>query len=75
MEQAAAAAEAMQDQVAKLSQMVSVFELLAAGAPPVRAAPCRKSAPATVRVAAAAPRPALKKPAKAKTASDEWETF
>ncbi|ELX10644.1 methyl-accepting chemotaxis protein I [Janthinobacterium sp. HH01] len=64
VEEAAAAAEAMQDQAARLSEVVSVFKLQASGAPPARPAPQRK--------AVAAPRPALKKPAKA---SDEWETF
>ncbi|OFA02597.1 methyl-accepting chemotaxis protein [Duganella sp. HH101] len=73
VEQAAAAAEAMQDQAARLSEVVSVFKLQASGAPPVRPAARSKPAAASVRVAAA--RPALKKPAKASAAGDEWETF
>jgi len=68
VEQAAAAAESMQDQAARLSEVVSVFKLLASSAPPARPAPRIKPA--------AAPRPALKKPAKASAAAgDEWETF
>ncbi|MQA39854.1 methyl-accepting chemotaxis protein [Rugamonas aquatica] len=68
VEEAAAAAESMQDQAAKLSEVVSVFKLLASSAPPARPAPHSKPA--------AAPRPALKKPAKASAAAgDEWETF
>jgi methyl-accepting chemotaxis protein len=82
VEESAAAAASMQDQAAKLAQVVGVFKL-AASAAPAGAAP----APATVRAAA---RPALARPAPAPAArvtkpaaakagaraeADEWETF
>jgi methyl-accepting chemotaxis protein len=77
VEEAAAAAESMQDQAAKLSEVVSVFKLLAstsaAPAPVRRAAPKPVARPA---LKAAAARPAalkIKKPAA--TVGDEWETF
>ncbi|WP_377701877.1 methyl-accepting chemotaxis protein [Pseudoduganella sp. UC29_71] len=74
VEEAAAAAEAMMDQAAHLSQVVSAFKLSATamagmGAPPARA---RKAAPA----APAAPAKALPQArAAAKPAADEWEEF
>jgi methyl-accepting chemotaxis protein len=80
VEQAAAAAESMQDQAAKLSEVVSVFKLLATANPVARPAPARRAAAAAPKaVAKPAPRgvapsarPALKKPV---IAGDEWETF
>ncbi|NVD69449.1 MCP four helix bundle domain-containing protein [Duganella sp. BJB1802] len=72
VEQAAAAAESMQDQAGKLSEVVSVFKLLETSAPAVRPAPRRKQVAAPVR--AAVVKPAIKQAAKA-PASDEWETF
>jgi methyl-accepting chemotaxis protein len=81
VEQAAAAAESMQEQAAKLSEVVSVFKLLATSqsAPSVkRAAVARKPAvPASVVASAKAPapRPALKKPVKETVGGDEWEAF
>jgi len=75
VEQAAAAAESMQDQAGKLSEVVSVFKLLESSAPAVRPAPRRKQvAVASRAVPAAARKPALKQAAKTAT-SDEWETF
>jgi methyl-accepting chemotaxis protein len=81
VEEAAAAAESMQEQAAKLSEVVSVFKLLATSqsAPLVkRAAVARKPAvPASVVASAKAPapRPALKKPVKETVGGDEWEAF
>jgi methyl-accepting chemotaxis protein len=73
VEEAAAAAESMQEQAARLSEVVSVFKLLAS-ATPAMAAPARRAAPKpAARAVTAAARPALKKPAT--TAGDEWETF
>jgi len=75
VEEAAAAAESMQDQAAKLSEVVSVFKLLAT-ANPVAPAPVRRAAAAApkpvARGVAASARPALRKPV---IAGDEWETF
>jgi len=76
VEEAAAAAESMQDQAARLSEVVSVFKLLAT-ANPVAAPARRVAAPKAVakpapRGVAAPARPALKKPV---IAGDEWETF
>jgi methyl-accepting chemotaxis protein len=90
VEQAAAAAESMQDQAAKLSEVVSVFKLLATAAPPApRPAPRRQAgmtamAPRSVKPAAvkpalkAAPAPGLKAPPRTparQAAADEWEEF
>ncbi|MYN19679.1 HAMP domain-containing protein [Rugamonas sp. FT107W] len=74
VEQAAAAAESMQDQAGKLSEVVSVFKLLETSAPAVLAAPRRKPVAVAARVAQAARKPALKQVVKTGT-SDEWETF
>ena len=76
VEESAAAAASMQEQAARLAQVVSVFKL-DMHAPTPAPAPKRtvalQSKPA-VRVAKpAAARPAVKAPAKAK--ADEWETF
>ena len=71
VEQAAAAAESMQEQAARLSEVVSVFKLggSAAMAAPVALA----GAPRKALVAAAPKKPA--KPAKQVANGDEWETF
>jgi len=79
VEQAAAAAESMQDQAARLSEVVSIFKLggearvaapAAASAGVVRK-PVAVAAPA--RVALAPKKPA--KPVKQVADGDEWETF
>jgi methyl-accepting chemotaxis protein len=89
VEEASAAAASMEDQAAKLAQVVSVFKLdrqaMAPAAPP---APARGAAPA--RAAARQPRPAAvrqvrsaqaiaapapKRPAQAATAGNDWEEF
>jgi methyl-accepting chemotaxis protein len=83
VEEAAAAAESMQDQAARLSEVVSVFKLLASAqvAAPRPAARRPVAAQRMVAVArpAAAARPALKKaigkPVKQTVEGDEWETF
>ncbi len=84
VEEAAAAAESMQEQAARLSEVVSVFKLLATAQPAPRPAPAmRKPAvPAAVVASARAPvpatpaaRPALKKPVKETIGGDEWEAF
>ncbi|HEY5801850.1 MAG TPA: methyl-accepting chemotaxis protein, partial [Burkholderiaceae bacterium] len=82
VEQASAAAEAMQDQAASLSRTVGAFRL-AQNAQAVRA-PARKRAPLAVAApraakpatAPAAPaKAAAKPPAKPAAAQDEWEEF
>ncbi|NVM75094.1 methyl-accepting chemotaxis protein [Duganella sp. SG902] len=79
VEQAAAAAESMQEQAARLSEVVGVFKLLATTQPAPRAAAPRKPAvPPAVVASARAPvvaRPALKKPVKEAVGGDEWEAF
>ncbi|GJI96165.1 methyl-accepting chemotaxis protein [Duganella caerulea] len=75
VEQAAAAAESMQDQAGKLSEVVSVFKLLETSAPAMRPAPRRKAVAVAPRAVPAARKPALKQAAKTATTSDEWETF
>jgi methyl-accepting chemotaxis protein len=78
VEEAAAAAASMQDQAARLSEVVGVFKLNQLAAPraaaprqPVAARP----APA-LRQAARVPAPAVRKPAVALAATkDEWEEF
>ncbi|MFM9436608.1 methyl-accepting chemotaxis protein [Janthinobacterium sp. CG_23.3] len=84
VEQAAAAAQSLQDQAAKLAQVVSVFKLeetgLARSTPSAPAAPRRPApprAPAAAKTPLAAPKPPAKAkpaPSSAKTA-DEWEEF
>nr|WP_315399427.1 methyl-accepting chemotaxis protein [uncultured Duganella sp.] len=76
VEQAAAAAESMQEQAARLSEVVSIFKLN--GAPPAPlAAPAKRKAVAVAvapaRVASAPKRPTVK--AKQVADGDEWETF
>ncbi len=85
VEEAAAAAASMQDQAAKLAEVVSVFKLDRAhdfgAAPAARVAPAAPVRPALPRAAAPAPlsKPAVKpaaKPVKAKQAAEaEWEEF
>ncbi|WP_343728791.1 methyl-accepting chemotaxis protein [Duganella sp.] len=79
VEQAAAAAESMQEQAARLSEVVSVFKLLAtAQAAPRAPAPRQPAVPPAVVASARAPvvaRPALKKPVKEAVGGDEWEAF
>ncbi len=76
VEQAAAAAASMQDQAARLSEVVGVFKLNQL-APPRVAAPSVAARPApALRQAARAPAPAVRKPAVALAAAkDEWEEF
>jgi methyl-accepting chemotaxis protein len=86
VEEAAAAAEAMTDQAAQLSQVVSVFKLNAdamAGTATRTSAPARKPAARPVVAVPAlrqAARPALKQPPRgpvkaAPAVADEWEEF
>jgi methyl-accepting chemotaxis protein len=83
VEEAAAAAQSLQDQAAMLAQVVSIFKLDPAVAMPSAAAPPRPRS-----TAVAAPRPASAKAATSKTraiaapkptraapASDDWEEF
>ncbi|RZJ84659.1 MAG: methyl-accepting chemotaxis protein [Massilia sp.] len=74
VEEAAAAAESLQDQAGKLAQLVSVFKLdgqAQAQAKPA-AAPAKRSAPAQ-RLDAPKPRPAARTTAAVR--NEEWETF
>jgi methyl-accepting chemotaxis protein len=86
VEEAAAAAEAMMDQAAQLSQVVSVFKLnvhAMAGTGTRASAPPRKQAARTAVAVPAlrqAARPALKQPPRgpvkaAPAVADEWEEF
>ena len=72
VEEAAAAAESLQDQAGKLAGLVSVFKLDARA--PSAAAPAVQARPAT-RLAAPALRPARPAPRKAAVREEEWETF
>ncbi len=72
VEEAAAAAESLQDQAGKLAELVSVFKL-DARAPSVTA-PAVAARTAT-RLAAPALRPAHPTPRKAAVREEEWETF
>jgi len=75
VEEAAAAAESLQDQAGKLAELVSVFKLdgrTEATAVPV---PAVRATPAT-RLAAPAPRPLVRPaPRTASVRDEEWETF
>ena len=73
VEEAAAAAESLQEQAGKLAKLVSVFTLggEAQASAPAVAAPVRRAIPAT-RLAAPAPRSAARKAA---VREEEWETF
>ncbi|WP_374580253.1 methyl-accepting chemotaxis protein [Pseudoduganella sp.] len=82
VEEAAAAAESMQDQATNLAQAVSIFKLAGdefakRAAPPVRkakpAAPARSTA--VVPAAAAEPKQTPKKLATAAPSGDDWEEF
>ena len=78
VEQAAAAAESMQEQASRLSEVVSIFKLggsAAMAAPVALANAPRKplAAPTPARVALAPKKPA--KPVKQVANGDEWETF
>jgi len=78
VEEAAAAAESMQEQAAKLARVVAVFRLDAAAAAP--AAPARPHAPAVKAAPAVRPGARLAAPARpatrpAASAEAEWETF
>jgi methyl-accepting chemotaxis protein len=76
VEQAAAAAESMQEQAAKLSEVVSVFKLLTT-AQPRPAAPRKRAVPPAVVASARAPAPrvGVKQAVKETAGGDEWETF
>jgi len=84
VEQAAAAAESMQEQSAKLADVVSVFKIDASYAPPAlpRPAPRKAALPRRTAVVAAAkpapapaPTPAAKRKPVAANESDGWEEF
>jgi len=85
VEQAAAAAQSMQDQAATLAKMVDTFKVDGAGMPApaaaavrVRAKPARPSAaPVPVRVARPARLPATARlePTRADSKADDWEEF
>jgi methyl-accepting chemotaxis protein len=91
VEQAAAAAQSLQDQASELAHVVSIFKLVEGEAMHVDApaAPAALAAAAPVRPARAAPlrvaKPVLKRPAPAAaakpkkaaatTGNDEWEEF
>ncbi|HEX5345399.1 MAG TPA: methyl-accepting chemotaxis protein [Duganella sp.] len=79
VEEAAAAAASLQEQAARLAEVVSVFRMEEAAVPRPQAMAVRKTA---VAPAAPAQRPALKKPAAkapakqvATASSDDWEEF
>ena len=85
VEESAAAAASMQEQAAKLAQVVGVFKLngvVAAAAPalaparaPVRALAVQPKPPARPARAKAAPAAAAKPAARATAGADEWEEF
>lgn len=83
VEEAAAAAQSLQDQASELARVVSIFKLTEGEerkrALPVSTAVVAKPAvarPPVKKVAApAAGKPAAKKVAAATTAADEWEEF
>jgi methyl-accepting chemotaxis protein len=78
VEEAAAAAESMQDQAAKLARVVAVFRLDAAAAAPAASArplaPAVKAAP-PVRPGARLAAPARPAARQAASVESEWETF
>ena len=82
VEQAAAAAQSMQDQAVELSRAVSIFRLNGNNAPPP-AAIAKRATPVLAKVKPAArltatPKPAPAKPLKAistEKAGDDWEEF
>jgi methyl-accepting chemotaxis protein len=75
VEEAAAAAESMQEQAAKLSEVVSVFKLLATAqvAAPRMAVPRKPAMVASAKAPVA--RVGVKKAVKEAVAGDEWEAF
>ncbi|MEW6762747.1 MAG: methyl-accepting chemotaxis protein [Pseudomonadota bacterium] len=76
VEEAAAAAESMQEQAARLAEAVSVFRIGADAAAPVLASPAPAPRPALpARTATAKPAPVRKPAASAKAAEPEWEEF
>ena len=79
VEESAAAATSMQDQAAKLAQVVSVFKLDAQAVAPARAVAVRAQQPARARkepvMAAGARKPAAKPAVRANATADEWEAF
>ena len=85
VEESAAAAGSMQDQAAKLAEVVSVFKLdaqavAAPTAAPARAVVVRQAQPARARKeplvpAATVTKPAAKPAARATAGADEWEEF
>jgi methyl-accepting chemotaxis protein len=78
VEEAAAAAESMQDQAARLSEVVSVFKLLASSHTPApKPAPRKPAVPKAVVASARtpAPRVGVKPAVKETVGGDEWEAF
>jgi len=78
VEEAAAAAESMQDQAARLSEVVSVFKLLASThTPPPAPKPRKPAVPKAVVASARAParRVGVKQAVKETVGGDEWEAF
>ena len=79
VEEAAAAAASMQEQSARLSEVVGVFKLNKLAAAPVTRIAARKAAPSPVPVPAprriAQPAPAVRKPVAVAAGADEWEEF
>ena len=81
VEEAAAAAESMQDQASSLAQAVSIFKLAGDEFAKRAAAPARKAKPAAparstaVVAAAAEPKQPPKKLATAAPSGDDWEEF
>ncbi|MGZ5201697.1 MAG: methyl-accepting chemotaxis protein [Telluria sp.] len=77
VEESAAAAASMQDQAAKLADVVGVFRLNreVRNAVPKAAAPLRAPRPAVARAAPAIAAPATRRRADRIAAGDEWEAF
>ncbi len=80
VEEAAAAAESMQDQAARLAEAVSVFRVGAGAAAPVHVAAAPVAAPVVrpalpARAPAVKPAPVRKPATSAKAAEQEWEEF
>jgi methyl-accepting chemotaxis protein len=80
VEEAAAAAESLQDQAGKLAQLVSVFKLDARAQAPAPAAPVAAAAPAVrapakTRLAAPKAAPAARTARPAAVREEEWEAF
>ncbi|HEU4844670.1 MAG TPA: methyl-accepting chemotaxis protein [Burkholderiaceae bacterium] len=73
VEEAAAAAGAMQDQAAILAQVVSIFKL--GNEAPAAAAPARPPRPASTLAAAPRPAPRIAAPQRAVAGSEDWEAF